>query len=203
MSDTYVRDPVELLASDGFAMAGKVAGFIPKTIFYDEPTANAGVIIETAFFQDFGVPNPREMFNTIEEASSLEITLADVAQFGEAWLLQHGFHYPKEVEPRKSEWFPVWPPILHLVEIEPEWRSVDFEEDIAKREERWEREEYGRMIPRACPLCAAGQDLALIDGPERKYVHGKKHKDARPCAATRLHRARQTLAEYLPDEEVA
>lgn len=205
MSDAYARDPVELLVGDGFAMSKRTGGFVPRTIFYDEPTGNAAVKNGVAFFQDFGVPDPRQTFQALDEGYSPEITLADVVQFGEAWLLEHGFHYPQEVEPRKTEWVPIWPPMLRLVEVEPEWRSVDFEEDIAKREERWENEEYNRLIRRACPLCAAGQDLALIYETVREYVHGTKHSNAMPCPATRLHRARQTITEYLPerDEEVA
>lgn len=205
MADNYVRDSVELSPDDGFAWAKRTSGFVPWSIFYDEPTANKAVVNPMAFFQVFGVPHPREIFRTIDEYVSMEITLADAVQFGEEWLLRNGFSYPREVERRKSEWLPIWPPLLRLVEVEPEWRSVDFEEDILKREERRKKEEDDKRIFKACPLCGKGADLAVIDEPRWEYVHGKEYQDKRPCAANELHRSRGTVTMWLqaPDEDVA
>lgn len=207
MTDTCARDPVALVADDGFAWSKRTSGFVPWTIFHDEPTANRAVKNPVAFFQTFGVPNPRELFRTIDEHLTLEITLADVYWYGKKWLLQNGFSYPEAFEPRKSEWVPIWPPMLTLVEVEPEWRSVDFEEDILRREERRKREELDRSISGTCPTCATTRDLAIMDiGPRHVYVHGQKYENARACRADNFHRERGTITTWLfasGDEDVA
>lgn len=200
MADS-VRDPVELVIDDGFAWGKRVGGFVPKTIFYKEETANTAAEIVPAFFQDFGVPHPREFFTTIDENVSLEMTLADIDQHGEKWLLQNGYHLPHEPEPLKTEWVPIWPPLLRLVEVEPEWRSVDFEEHIQRREERRKKEEFDRAISAACDLCATGRDLALR---ERKYsweyCHGVKFDRVTPCGAEKFHIERGTVTTLLVEE---
>lgn len=203
MGETYTRDPVELSTSDGFAYSGKTAGFIPRSIFYKEETANKAFKPLPGFFQDFGIPDPREKFWSIDEEYLLEITVADLCQFGERWLLSNGYHYPREERKVDSAWVPVWPPMLTLVQVEPEWRSVDFEEDILKREERKRTEELDREIRKTCSFCSNGFDLALMDGLE--YVHGSLYDKAVRCTADFLHEKRMTVARYLhePRSETA
>lgn len=199
----YVRDSVELLSTDRFAWSKRVMGFVPKTIFYKEETANSATKMQVFFFQDFGVPNPREIFWSIDEYTSLEATIADSLYNSQyERIIPVGFHRPVEVVARKSSWVPIWPPMLRLVVNEPEWRSVDFEEDRLKRKAVEEREAFDHLISRTCSLCGKDLDLAYTYlGDDKLFVHGVKYNDTRPCLAEALHKKRGTMTIYLPEPE--
>lgn len=215
MSEQYARDPVILDPGDGFANAGRVGGFVPKTIFYDEPSANKAVTNEVAFFQDFGIPDPKQIFWSIDEHPYLEATMADMAvvvedQRGQRTVvfigLKPGFVTPRPVEPVESAWVPTWPPMLRLVRDEPEWRSVDWDEDRVAREERKRLEDYDRKIMAKCPRCAFQKNLVLWEKPKSPYLfaHGLRWSEDLPlCEAADLHKKRGTVVEYLfaPEEK--
>jgi len=203
-SVTDSRDPVELLPSDGFAHSGRVAGFIPKTIFYKEETANSAVEIPVSFFQDFGIPDVRQIFYSIDEHPYMEMTLADIVDRGEGWLLQNGFCPPGDIAVRKSEWIPIWPPMLYLVEEEPAWRSVDFEESRIARKIRQRREALDREIANRCLLCGRNRsDLAIAEiAGKYRVVHGLVYEEAVMCDSEGLHKTRDTvMGKLIPGKE--
>lgn len=220
------RDIDILYHSDSFAYSKRTQGFIPKTIFIKEPTAAVDLKAETVFFQDFGVPNPSELFFSIDESSPLlEITTADVydvvnrvgrweylrwVPYEEqpkkkdviAFLIDNGYSTMKEhVKKAEDFWVPTWPAMLSLVEDEPEWRSVDSDEARIKREERKRREDFDRAIAEKCGLCKSVKDLAKREG---WFVHGKQYFEAVPCLADPEHQKRRTMAPWLqnPEEKV-
>ena len=209
-----------LYHTDSFAYSKRCAGFIPKTIFIKEPTASAIEKEEVIFFQDFGIPNPSELFISIDEAALPEITDADiydVFNLTARWsylrylsgkeqldikrdpikfLLENGFSVRHTKEKRPDNWWvPTWPAMIRLVEDpEPEWRSVDNPEAVARREERKRREDTDRAIARKCCLCATRKDLAIREG---YFVHGHSYHRTLPCLAHEEHRKRDTIAHWL------
>lgn len=196
------RDPVELLPSDAFAFAKRTSGFVPMTIFYEEETGNLAAGIPLAFFQDFSIGlSPQEAYRSIDEAMLMEITLSDLRAHDEGWLFSNGYYYPADHRYKETEWIPLWPPMLHLVESEPEWRSTDFEEDIKKREVRRQREDAEAAIASACPRCAAKRDVWLMTVKTYRlaYVHVKEPGRASLCHAHELHDKRGTISNLLDD----
>ncbi len=211
--------------TDQFAYSKRTSGFVPKTIFINEPTASADKKKEVIFFQDFGIPNPSQIFISIDEAALPEITDADIYDvfnyFGRwsfirdlsdqerlkirmdpvEFLLRNGFSDRNNAPGKKPEnwWIPTWPAMLTIAEDpEPEWRSCDSGEAFIRREERKRLEEFDRKIRSVCNRCSILKNLAIRD---TDFVHGRLYDHVTPCLARELHYKRGTIAPRLSKRE--
>jgi hypothetical protein len=209
---------------DGFAFSKRTNGFVPKTIFIKEFSADPRIERVVMFFQEFGVPSPKDLWWSIDEPAEREITWSTVYDLHNklggfsgvdlgsfllskgspereiAWLLAHGYVLPSEGGQSSNQYAPVWPPRPELVVDDPEWRSFVTDEAQEEADRRFWNLEINSRVRKACPMCAEGVGLIILD---LEYVHWTtKSRQCVPCGAAKIHRERKTLAkEFLTNHD--
>lgn len=203
---------------DRFAFSKRTQGFVPRTIFIHDQSAEKRYEKPVLYFQEFGVPNPKELWNSIEEAEIKEITPSviydlfhkdlefpfdrnEVAFMGSeviSFLNSLGYYLPPPERKLEGKYIPLWPPRPVLLTDEPEWRSLEFQEDREARERRFWNKEIEKSILKSCELCARKVTLFNVLPDPLCYVHaGTLSNLYRTCGAQKIHYKRKTLALWV------